>query len=49
MTKATHTLFRFHFYPFLLMKTLPVHIAQFPNKNAMKKIGVHIAPAKTQS
>ena len=31
---------------FLLMKTLPVHIAQFSSKYAMKMIGIHIAPAK---
>ena len=29
---------------FLLVKTLPVHIAPFSNKYAMKTIGVHIAP-----
>ena len=45
-TKATFTLLGFHFYPFLLMKTLPVHIAPFSNRYAMKTIGVHIAPAK---
>ena len=45
-SKATLTLLRFHFYPFLLMKTLPVHIAPFSNRYAMKTIGVHIAPAK---
>ena len=44
--KATFTLFRFHFYPFLLMKTLPVHIAPFSNRYAMKTIGVHIALAE---
>ena len=44
--KATFTLLHFHFYPFLLMKTLPVHIAPFSNRYAMKTIGVHIAPAK---
>ena len=36
----------FHFYPFLLMKTLPVHIAPFSNKYAMKTIGIHITPTK---
>ena len=44
--KATFTLLRFSFYPFLSMKTLPVHIAPFSNRYAMKTIGVHIAPAK---
>ena len=43
--EATFTLLRFHFYRFLLIKTLPVHIAPFSNKYAMKRIGVHIAPA----
>ena len=43
---ATFTLLRFHFYPFLLTKTLPVHIAPFSNRYAMKTIGVHIALAK---
>ena len=43
---ATFTLLRFHFYPFLLMKTLSIHIAPFSNRYAMKTIGVHIAPAK---
>ena len=28
------------------MKTLPVRIAPFSNKYAMKTIGVHVAPAK---
>ena len=46
LNKATFTLLRFHFYPFLLMKTLPVHIAPFSNRYAMKTKGVHIAPAK---
>ena len=44
--KAMFTPLRFRFYPFLLMKTLPVHIAPFSDKYAMKTIGVHIAPAK---
>ena len=41
--KATYTLLRF--LPFLLMKSLPVHITPFPNRYAMKTKGVHIAPA----
>ena len=41
--KATFTLLRFHFYPFLLMKTLPVHIAPFSNKYTMKTIGVPVS------
>ena len=44
--KAMFTLLRFRFYPFLLMKTLPVHIAPFSNEYAMKTIGVHTALAK---
>ena len=43
---ATFTLLRIRFYLFLLMKTLPLHIASFSNKYAMKTIGVYIAPAK---
>ena len=45
-SKAMFTLLRFRFYPFLLMKTLHVHIAPFSNEYAVKTIGVHIAPAK---
>ena len=44
--KAMFTLFRFCFYPFLLMKTLPAHIVPFLNEYAMKTIGAHTAPAK---
>ena len=40
------TLLRFRFYPFLLIKALPIHIAPFSNRYGMKTIGVHIAPAK---
>ena len=40
------TLVRFHFYPFLLMSTLPVYIALFSNECAMKMIGIDAAPAK---
>ena len=43
---ATFTQLRFRFYPFLLIKTLPVHIAPFSNEYVMKTIGVHTAPAK---
>ena len=42
--QAAFTLLCFHFYPFLLMKTLPVHIAPFSNKYAMITIGNHITP-----
>ena len=45
-TYATFTLFRFHFYPFLLMKTLSVHIAPFSDEYALKTIGFHTAPVK---
>ena len=45
-SQVSCTLFRFRFYPFLLMKTLSVHIAPFSNEYAMKIIGVHTAPAK---
>ena len=41
-----HTLLCFHSYPLLLMKTLPVRIAPFSNKNAIKTIGVHNAPVE---
>ena len=34
-SKATFTLLRFRFYPFLLMKTLLVHIASFSNEYDM--------------
>ena len=44
--QATFTLLRFHFHPFLFMKTLSVHIAPFSNEYTMKTIGIHIAPAK---
>ena len=45
-SQATFTLLLSRFYPFLSMKTLPVHITPFSNKYAMKTISVHIAPAK---
>ena len=45
-SKALLTLLRFHSYPFLLMKTLSIHIAPFSNEYAMKTMGVHTAPAK---
>ena len=46
VAKATFTLLRFQFHPFLLIKELPVHIAPFSNEYATKTIGVQIAPAK---
>ena len=36
----------FSFLSVFVDKTLPVHIAPFSNKYAMKPIGVHIAPTK---
>ena len=35
LTQATFTMLYFHFHPFFLLKTLPVHLAPFSDESAM--------------